>query len=693
VTDYSQYTDEELMAIANSGGQDFSAYSDAELMAIAGQESQPVTGAQQEKGFLANQLENLQAAQAGAADMATFGFWDEAKAGIQGAVRPDLGYDYFLDKQRQNAEQLQENNPYAYGSGQLGGAVATGIAAAPLAGIRGINAAVQARPYLSAAGIGVVSGGLYGAGTGEGGAKERAESALYYGAGGGVGGVGGAFLGRNVVGPLTKKILDKIQKKKTPIPSAAISETVAPISEKPISEIPSVPTRETRLLKGAETQNLDLMRQEEMARQGLLGSEMQASVISADKQFEQGVRGTVQSLAGAGTKETSEETLMQPIKMMQRRFKAEKRMQKSLMDARNNAIAKTQVYKDYTKETLGAALKDLKKSDDFVVALQKQDNKPIAEDFKFMEKFINTKDASGLKMSTLAAWRSGLNGYQAGTQQGVLAGKLKNTYDDWLDNLMSTAIKSGDDEIVDKIFTANKSYAAFKNRYGTNKYSGQKKVIENILTQEQMTPRAMVNTIFGKTVDGNDYTEQYVKRMIEAMPNAAKKDQMKQGFQAGLYQRAFENAYNPVDGSIKMGILKNNLLKMIKSPVYKKYIMSDDHIKITSDLIEDIGKYQASTGRLVTAPSAPMAARIMQSVGAIPLLRNVTPYRGAAEALAEVAKKGAIAKDKRAVEKSLGDFYKYLSSAVDPQIALTIGGSVAGAREGIYLTEEMMDKE
>ena len=55
------------------------------------------------------------------------------------------------------------------------------------------------------------------------------------------------------------------------------------------------------------------MRAEELARQGVLGKDLEASIRGADDAFKQSVKTTAQSLAGKGTEETSDDTLTKAI--------------------------------------------------------------------------------------------------------------------------------------------------------------------------------------------------------------------------------------------------------------------------------------------------------------------------------------------------------------------------------------------
>lgn len=619
----------------------------------------------------------LQSYGLGIADMATLGLDDELRGAaravgtkLRGDERPfpEL-LDRGIEMVREEHQQARDN-PWTYFGGQVTGATSTGLAGGVAASTlpKAIQSAAAARPFLTAVGVGGASGGVYGAGSGEKG--QRAESALQgalYGAG------GGALV--STVSPLVQRAL-KLFKKPAQTAVKEITEETLPISgkttAKPVQELVEEGDA-TTMLKGAKTQDVELMRAEEMARQGLMGDELETMVRQADDQFIQSVRDTAQSLAGEGTEETAQDTLLKSLNVVKNRFKAEKKLQSAIMNKRNNAIAKAKVYTDYTKETLGNSLKDLKNTPDFKVSLLRDENAQLAQDFKILGKLLSPKTKS-VNMSALGAWRSGLNSYKQGTQQSVLARQAAKVYDDWLENHLKTALKEGDEDLAEQIFKANSKYAEFKNKFGTNTYAGQKKVIEDILTQDEMTPAAMVNTVFGKSMGGKDYTSQYVKRLLEAVPEGARREQVRQGFRTGLYQKAFEDAYS--GDVINLGKFKNNLIKMQKSDAYKQFLSTPGHDQLTSQLIEDIGRFQRATqDRTVVnlSGTTPLAARIMQGFGSLPLVSNLTIARGGTEIIADIAKGGTRAQSKRQAEKSVTEFYKAVGEQLNDQVKFRFG--------------------
>jgi len=444
------------------------------------------------------------------------------------------------------------------------------------------------------------------------------------------------------------------------------------------------------LLPGAKTQDFDLMREEALARSGVLGGDIEKQVRQADKQFEQSVKNTVQALAGTSTGPTAQDTLSNAMKIVKRRRDTEQKVQNRLMEQRNNALAKAKLYSDYTNETLGATVRELKETPDFVVNLPKKGVEGIKDDLAIFDKLTSVKNGE-IKAAELAAWRTGLNNYKPGDPNYSLAKPLKGVYDDWVDNQLQFALKEGDEDLAHKILNANKRYSEFKTKYGTDTRKGQARAVENLLTQEEMTPRKMVNSVFGASLKGNDNTEQFVKRLIQGSKEGAERQKVAESFRAGLYQRAFESAFDETNEFIKIGKLINNLIEMQKSDSYRKYLSTPEHDKVTKSLIEDLGKYQfATTNKDIVnlSGTAPMMTRIMQATGSMPIVRNIALARGSAEAIARLAETGSKAGSRRQVEKSIAEFYNELSPNIERSIKLDLSKSLGGTGLGLTVNEQ-----
>lgn len=142
---------------------------------------------QQEQSPYWNAVDTVNAFRDGLLDTLSFGFSDEARAGIN-ALRPDSTYDQELAAVRQGVEQAKEQHPNAYLGGQLAGGV-TGGAGLVRAGLSPTARVINAgrglgRVSLASGAEGAALGSAQGFGSGEGGVDNRAEEALYGGAGG-----------------------------------------------------------------------------------------------------------------------------------------------------------------------------------------------------------------------------------------------------------------------------------------------------------------------------------------------------------------------------------------------------------------------------------------------------------------------------------------------------------------------------
>lgn len=92
----------------------------------------------------------------------------------------------------------------------------------------------------TSAGVGAVSGGIYGAGEGEGGADARLKNAGDMGLFGGLGGVAGAA-GAKVLGPLTRRALSIFSKSAPKAIPAGVRDMAESAAEKTAQEVPVEP--------------------------------------------------------------------------------------------------------------------------------------------------------------------------------------------------------------------------------------------------------------------------------------------------------------------------------------------------------------------------------------------------------------------------------------------------------------------
>ena len=141
--------------------------------------------------------QRIGAATLGAFDTMTLGIGDEALAYIRSKLNEGVSYEDALAQAISRQKSFEEAAPGAYLSGQVGGALLPALGTTGLAGRFATNA-MRTAPLKTAAGLGALEGGLYGLGSGEGGAAERAKSAAEMGMYGAVGGVAGASLAKPI---------------------------------------------------------------------------------------------------------------------------------------------------------------------------------------------------------------------------------------------------------------------------------------------------------------------------------------------------------------------------------------------------------------------------------------------------------------------------------------------------------------
>ena len=142
---------------------------------------------------------------------ATFGFSDEL-AGALGAIPTALAtgqsipqaYESVRDYERQQLERVQQESPYLSMAGEIAGSIPTGVGALNMARAAAPNLARGVSQFAgkniatqlgATAGLGGISGGVYGAGTGGTDETSRLEGAGMGAALGGLGGLAGASVG------------------------------------------------------------------------------------------------------------------------------------------------------------------------------------------------------------------------------------------------------------------------------------------------------------------------------------------------------------------------------------------------------------------------------------------------------------------------------------------------------------------
>lgn len=616
---------------------------------------------------------------------ALFGGGDEAQALLAAVVHSQItgepfeaSYEKALEVARAKLQQESEKHPVASLAGNVVGAVGTGAL-----GTKALSSMMPAttskvagyaatNPYKTASIAGGISGGAYGYGTGEGSAGERLGSAIKSGAAGAAISPAVTYAGRSIE-PSLKKYIPKLKEyfsaMKTPIDKIddsadEVAESMAPIT--PVKQL-AQKERLLRMPEGAKTKNIDLMRKEEMARQGLLGpgDDLQKQMNVADKAIQDDARNVVRSLIGNNKDDlVSDEMLESAVRDFMEKAAKDKTKVGKLMQERNLLIDAAKLDPELTKKSLGAKMKlEISKPDFSLVYKQKTAGAPLRERMKSLADVLNNPSKGKINFNSLQAWRADIGAFARnakGSQEGVMAGRLASAYDDWLDKRLTNALTTGQDDLAEKIFKANAKYVDFKKRYGTNRYTGQSPILEKILKEEELTPRQLVNTIFGKNISSKDQTGQVINRMMSSLPKN-KKIEFQSKVRSGMLLRAFEDSLTNDGERLILQKLGTQLRRLSKNDAFKS-VSAPEYNKTIESLIKDINDYVSATTRrdvVNVSGTAPFAIRFIQKTGSLTGMNFIT------EPLSGAVKSGMQAPSRRQVEKSLKDFAVELNKKVN----------------------------
>lgn len=592
---------------------------------------------------------------------ASFGFADEIGQGAALALSPlvyggnqalnlaglgsenlaNMDYGQFLDnilnsKQAvmQPMNEYNSEHPLAAVAAQVAGGIGGGTALAKLGGALFPNAAkavqsfAQSSPYLTAAGTGAGVGAVYGAGTGDETSQGRGGNALAQGS---IGLLAGplATLGINkAVAPAAGYVGKKLgalaeyftPKSATvnppqPIPPAAPISTItneplgAPPSPKAVG--PATMTGKLALSPGVKAKDSNLLRIEEDARQGLLGREAESQIKASDAGVFQDARRAMQQLKGV-TNADSDEILSKNVKVFQDEAAKVKSTVQALYKERDTMLADTVVNKRKVAPSLGASLSDAVNDPQTISAFKSKAGKEAMSLYDDYKTLVTSGD-NELPMVDLTAWRqdvAALAVEKQGTPAGVAAAKLGRAYDNWMDEAFDQSmVLKGDANVAAKAAEASKGWREYKTLFGSDSSS----VIEGMTKPFDLTPRDFVDKVFGANISGNGSTALNVRKMVNALPAEAQ-GQFKEGVFQGLVSRVFEGA-NHAD-NLKLGALRDNLIKLKDSQVYKEHFASDKAKDVViNNLINDLNQHITQTGRRdVMSPSGGHIMRGMKAL-------------------------------------------------------------------------------
>ncbi len=654
----------------------------------------------------------------------TFGFGDEMQAALATpgiyalknlATNDKMGigdaYDLALSKSRAGMPEFQADHPVMSPLLQIAGGVTTGglsakalKALAPEASA-GLADFAAAHPYLASLGLGGGTGALYGFGTGEGGFENRGENAVLGGAVGSVAGPGATYMGRNVVGPMATRarsalsdLIDRFSGKAddiaaVPAPVSLGGVSDAPLEDtKPVSDLANLVTQKGNVINlpaGVQDMDTKKLRLQEDARQGVLGADAEATQRKIDQDVVDQTKSVVQSTVGKTTSDNGDDMLYKGIASFKKHAKEQKARAGKMMEERNQKIADASIYRGYTHNTLTKSVEEVLDDPQNAVTLSTVPDSPIHRYAKVLNALTapaeDGKFQTPLDFKKLQGWSSSLSEYaraNAGSPDATIANKMVGKYNEWLDNISRDAIKEGDKDVGEQILAANAKYREFKQKFGTNDYSGESGILEDIIQKDAQTPRQVTNTVFGSGITSKDVTGQIVGRMMKALPDDAAREGLKNDFRAGLLLRAYKDSQN-ADGSLKLGTLANKITDIMENDVYKDHLSTPEHDKVLKGLAADLSQYMRATNDKTvrsTSGTGGTVARLFQGILRNPAVRAATA--GQSENLNALVQNAAKAKDRASLKKIEAEFFNKFSEAMDAKSTLyggLAGGTLAGA--------------
>lgn len=655
----------------------------------------------------------------------TFGFGDEFGAALaapaayalknllpesMGGENVSFGQVWDATKAARQAEnqqmaQFQQQNPVSSALAQIAGGVGTGIgvtglaqAAAPQT-VGALAKWAAANPYKAAAGIGGGSGYLYELGTGEGDVGERATQAIPSGVGGVVLGPAAAYVGRNVVpsvlgagGNALSKVADSLRGKPTPqtiytVPEASSQAATAfsNITNQPMQQAAtSSPIGRIALSPAVRNMDTELLRIEENARQGMLGTKAQEAIQAIDSTVNADVRTVMQSLAGQ-TNKGSKEILVKSIDDFRDASDAAWKRVGAMYEIADEKLIDAAMNKKRAAPSLGTALDKVVNNKKYRAGFKTRQGEPARQLFDdFKEIVSNSGDE--IEFADLVAWRqnaSDLARKEAGSQTGTLASALVKGYDDWLENIKPEYITRGDAALPDILKAARQARSEYGKLYQSNVRIGESKKLENIAEQYAKSPDQFVETVFGKNLSGNNDTAQVVKRMSEGIPEANRKEFTDNVF-SGLIVRAFEKSTEK--GGVSYPVLRNSLNDIVNSETYKTLLSDKQRDTVLKNLIDDLNLEIKQRSRTdIRSPSGGHIGRIINTMSQIPVVGAPAQIvKKSTEVAGEAQSRIKLDRAIKEYSKNLGENVKV--KTMDSRLSMPIGvssGIVAG-----NLTEE-----
>jgi len=170
-------------------------------------------------------------------------------------------------------------------------------------------------------------------------------------------------------------------------------------------------------------------------------------------------------------------------------------------------------------------------------------------------------EEGSISLNRLEGWRKRVTNYantKRGTNEGVALSVLRDSYDEVIGKNVEKAVKSGNKESVRLWRDAIGKRRTQGNLFGTNKYTGQTKIFENIVTKDSLVPEELVNALNLNKAN----TGQIVTRMLDVAKRAGEEDVLKKNLRDGYILDIFEKARN-VDDVIDIKKVKGGINRLL----------------------------------------------------------------------------------------------------------------------------------
>lgn len=667
---------------------------------VAAYKGQPVDVIRKALGYNQSPPEAVLGGAESALQGASMNFADEALGAL---TSPEFAKKAFAPQR-----QFAKDNPITDLGLQATGMLASGTALEKMAAMAapeltsGVASFAKAHPYISTSALGALAGGVGSAGSASEG--DRTASGVLGTIVGGVAAPALSAVGSSLA-PYAKGLLAKVSGPVEGIPSTSTAqEAIGAISNQPVSSIQTPENlskiagekgQVLNLPQGVKNFDTDALRLQERARQGGLGQDAEKSIRNIDAGVTQSAKDATQALVGKVTTDNPDDLLAQGIGKFKARALAEKQYAGKLMDERNQKIANAGIYRQYTQQTLLPKVQQVLETPENSVFMETSGATPIKEFSQILNNLTTVRNEKGqmlkpLDFAKLQGWSSTVSRYarqNQGKSEGVVANQMVGAYNDWLDSVTKSAFKEGDDSVAQSILSANKNYASFKNKYGTDVRSGQARAFQDAVQKDELTPRQLVNMVFGSSSSGKDISGQVVKRMIDAMPQGARREGLRNDFRSGLIMRAYNDSLH-ANRDLKLGVFANKLNDLLQNDVYSRNLSTPEHTNSIRAIISDLRSYvKAVNDPTIRSNSGTggylerMGERILRN----PAIRHAT--LGQSENLNLLLQNGLKAKSRAQVKKVEKSFFQQLGSAIDSNpkvygVDPVASGIVAGVAAG-----------